>query len=82
MGIGTINVPGPDVEAYIRDHNMDLEAHPSIQLAVEDVELRLKHLELKHSTNVTDNAFSVTFASLDGVEAAGVWNQALARIEF
>ena len=30
MGVGTINVPAPDAEAYIKAHNQDQTAHPEI----------------------------------------------------
>lgn len=33
------------------------------------------------STDITDNAFEITFANLDGLTITGVWNQAAARME-
>ena len=47
-----------------------------------DVDARLSQLELMYSTDVRGNPFAVTFETLDGVEAEGVWNQPQARIEF
>ena len=80
----------------LQAHNTDPEAHPDIRallaqvsadgdrvgMVVADVDARLTLLELMYATDVSGNPFTVTFETLDGVEAAGVWNQPQARIEF
>ena len=33
-------------------------------------------------TNITGNAFTVTFASLVGLVVTGVWNETYQRVEF
>ena len=33
------------------------------------------------STDITDNAFEVTFTNLDGLAVTGVWNQFAAQVE-
>lgn len=47
------------------------------------LEARVKALELA-GTEVTKNAFSITFEDLDAVDSSqiGVWNRSLKRIEF
>ncbi len=80
----------------IAEHNADPEAHPALrdligtvseagvrmETNLADVDARLSQLELMYSTDVRGNPFAVTFETLDGVEAAGVWNQPQARVEF
>jgi hypothetical protein len=39
-------------------------------------------VELKYGTDVTENAFTVSFANLNDVSVTGVWNADLGRIEF
>ena len=46
------------------------------------METEVEARNLKFGTDVTDNAFSVTFSTLDDVIVTGVWNTAQARIEF
>lgn len=48
-----------------------------------NLEARVKALELKN-TEVTANAFTVTFEDLDAIDSSqiGVWNESLKRIEF
>lgn len=68
--------------AAITDHNSDAESHPSIQVALANINARIATLELKYGTQVTGNSFEVTFENLGKVEVTGVWNETYARIEF
>ena len=44
---------------------------------------RVELLELVvHNEEITGNPFSVTFATLDGVNVSGVWNESNNRIDF
>ena len=51
--------------------------------SIDDLKSRVELLELVvHNEEITGNPFSVTFASLDGVNASGVWNKENSRIDF
>ena len=63
------------INSAVADHNSAVNAHFDIRANIRAIELRL-------TTNVTKNPFSVTFGSLDGLTVTGVWNTDLARIEF
>lgn len=73
---------GDLIAQEIAKHNTDVTAHGDIRASVSTVAASLKALELKYSTEVTKNPFSVSFESLDGVIVTGVWNKEQARIEF
>lgn len=64
------------------EHNSDATAHHSMQSALADLGSRVSLLELMLNTDVSGNPFSVTFESLDGLSATGVWNAGLNRMEF
>lgn len=66
----------------VNAHNTSPTAHPDILAAVAALETEVEALNLKFGTDVTGNAFSVTFSTLDDVIVTGVWNTAQARIEF
>ena len=66
----------------IAEHNAYAESHPSIQVALANINSRIATLELKYGTQVTGNSFEVTFENLGKVEVTGVWNETYARIEF
>lgn len=66
----------------VSTHNADTNAHPFILKQISDLDGRLGLLELKYGTSVSGNSFNVTFADLAGLVVTGVWNEALARIEF
>ena len=66
----------------IEEHNADPAAHPDIRAICAGLDSRLALLELMYSTDVSGNPFVVTFESLNGVHAAGVWNQPQKRMEF
>lgn len=56
-----------------------LMAHDS---SISDLAARVELLELILNSDVTGNPYYVTFNSLDGVTATGVWNTQSERIEF
>ena len=62
-------------------HNSNTSAHSDIRTKIAELETNLKALELKDA-EVTENPYTVTFASLDGLSVTGVWNADSARIEF
>ena len=70
------------VSDAVNTHNTSPTAHPDILAAVAALETEVEALNLKFGTDVTGNAFSVTFSTLDDVIVTGVWNTAQARIEF
>ncbi len=84
----------PDVDCYTKsktdekisgtvyNHNTDSAAHGDIRSALDAMSAALRTLELKYGTSITENTFTVSFGSLDGVTVTGVWNEAQARIEF
>lgn len=63
-------------------HNADPGAHPDLRAVQRDMDARLALLELMFNTDVSGNPFTVTFESLTGMAATGVWNTALNRLEF
>ena len=97
-GLATLNASGEltesqrwEVDAYTKaqadqkvsdTHNASPTAHPDILAAVAALETEVEALNLKFGTDVTGNAFSVTFSTLDDVIVTGVWNTAQARVEF
>mgnify|MGYP001622892580 FL=1 len=70
------------VSDAVNTHNTSPTAHPDILAAVAALETEVEALNLKFGTDVTGNAFSVTFSTLDDVIVTGVWNTAQARVEF
>lgn len=70
------------VSDAVNTHNTSPTAHPDILAAVAALETEVEALNLKFGTDVTGNAFSVTFSTLDDVIVTGIWNTAQARIEF
>ena len=70
------------VSDAVNTHNTSPTAHPDILAAVAALETEVEALNLKFGTDVTGNAFSVTFSTLDDVIVTGVWNTAQARIVF
>ena len=71
-----------EARTLIDEHNADPEAHPHLRGLIAGVDTRLSLLELMYTTDVSGNPFRVTFESLEGVNASGVWNQPQARMEF
>ena len=69
-------------QSLIDAHDANPEVHPPLQAAVAGINMRLTMLELMFNTDVTGNAFRVSFENLDGTAVTGVWNQPQARIEF
>lgn len=71
-----------EVLAELAAHNTAPQSHPDLRAAQRDMDARLALLELMFNTDVSGNPFTVTFESLTGITAAGVWNTALNRLEF
>lgn len=84
----------PDIDAYtkaesedlvtqsIAAHDSDTDAHGDIRASIAQVEATVKAIELKYSTDIQKNPFSVSFSTLSAVTVTGVWNEKQARIEF
>jgi hypothetical protein len=66
----------------IAEHNASPEAHPDLRAMDIEVDARLKRLEDMFINEITGNPFLITFGSLDGVAAEGVWNRPMQRVEF
>ena len=82
-----VNTEAASSEAYIGAANLALFwslIKPLISGAdVSDLTSRVRLLELVvFNENIEGNPFYVTFESLDGVSASGVWNVSSAQIEF
>lgn len=71
-----------EAQKLIDAHNADAEAHPAIQNLSAALDSRLSLLELMYNTDVSGNPFTVTFESLTGLVAIGVWNATQKRLEF
>lgn len=71
-----------EAQKLIDAHDVNEDAHFSIQNAVTGVDARLSLLELMFNTQVTGNPFTVTFETLDGVNLEGVWNVKAKRADF
>lgn len=69
-------------QELIDAHDVDEDAHFSIQNLVTDIDARLSLLELLFNTTVEGNPFVVTFESLEGTSVEGVWNEPAKRIDF
>lgn len=69
-------------QELIDAHDVDENAHFSIQNLVTSMDARLSLLELLFNTKVDGNPFKVTFETLDGVTVQGVWNTGAKRIDF
>ena len=84
----------PDIDCYTQSetdqnivdavniHNGNVEAHPDIRTSVAAMLAKIEALDLKYGTKVTENAFTVTFDTLDETEVDGTWNETEERIEF
>lgn len=66
----------------IEQHNMDPTSHPDIRLMLDDINSRLRLIELMFYTDVSGNPFTVTFPNLDDVDVTGRWNKPMMRVEF
>ena len=71
-----------EAQKLIDAHHADAEAHPAIQNLSAALDSRLSLLELMYNTDVSGNPFTVTFESLTGLVATGVWNATQKRLEF
>lgn len=70
------------ISSAVDAHNSAENAHGDIRASVAAMNASIKAIELKFGTNVTQNPFSATFGSLDGLTVTGVWNAEQARVEF
>lgn len=70
------------IPAAVEAHNSASDVHSELQITVGGINAHLGMLELKYSTNITGNSFTVTFASLVGLVVTGVWNETYQRVEF
>lgn len=71
-----------ELAGAIAAHNADQEAHPYLLGLYAGLDARTALLELMYNTDVSGNPFTATFESLTGLVCTGVWNTALARLEF
>lgn len=71
-----------EAQKLIDAHNADPEAHPFFHNLNAAMDSRMSLLELMYNTDVSGNPFIVTFNTLTGLAVTGVWNTALARLEF
>lgn len=76
-------------DAAIKAHNADASAHGAIIGNISQLEGEVARLEgevseikLRIDTNITANAFSVTFGTLDGLSVSGVHNAARGTVDF
>jgi chromosome segregation ATPase len=70
------------ISEAVSTHNKDADAHSDIRAEIAEVKADLAAVELRYGTNVTENPFTVSFASIDGLTATGVWDEENARLEF
>ncbi|MGN9096404.1 hypothetical protein [Flintibacter porci] len=70
------------IEGAVDAHDASPTAHSDIRGTLATLEASVEAIELKFGANVTENPFTVTFATLNDVVVTGVWNTAQARIEF
>lgn len=71
-----------EAQKLIDAHDVNEDAHFSIQNTVSGMDARLSLLELMINTTVDGNPFVVTFETLDGTKVEGVWNETAKRIDF
>lgn len=71
-----------EAKALLAAHNAGEESHGDLRRMIAALDSRISLLELACGANTGGTAFSVGFESLEAVEARGVWNTALKRIEF
>lgn len=71
-----------NVAAAVESHDGSSAAHADIRASVDALQASIQAIELKYGTNVTQNSFTVSFATLDDVVVTGVWNASQGRIEF
>lgn len=84
----------PEIDTYTREeiedmtgdavanHNAAGDAHGDIRALVAELAAAVQTVELKYGTSVKENAFTVSFGSLNDVVVTGVWNAEQSRIEF
>lgn len=65
----------------IAAHNTAQDSHPALLKLISDLTARVALLESFAYNDITANAHTITFKSLDGLVVTGVWNKELARLE-
>lgn len=75
-------IDGLSFSEEISGHNESADSHPKLLEILNGIAGRLELVEIAAGEGVTANPFAVTFGTLDGISANGVWNAANARIEF
>lgn len=71
-----------ELAGAIAAHYGTQTAHPYLLGLNARTDARLSLLELMYATEVSGNPFTATFESMTGLVCTGVWNAALARLEF
>ncbi len=75
-------IDGLSFSEEISGHNESEDSHPKLLELLSGISGRLELVEIAAGEGVIANPFAVTFGTLDGISADGVWNAAKARIEF
>lgn len=70
------------VAGAVASHNASADTHPELRQTLLALESRLMELEENGTGGGAINSFSLLFDNPDGLDVSGVWNQALARLEF
>lgn len=70
------------MEDALAAHCSDEDAHGSILSGIASLRSEIETLKLKVDTNITANAFSVTFDTLDGLSVDGVFNEKRRTVDF
>ncbi len=70
------------VSTSVSTHNAAADAHGDIRASIAEMSAAVQVIELKYSTSITSNPFTVSFVNLNDVVVTGVWNAAQSRIEF
>ncbi len=70
------------VQGAVDAHNAAEDAHQGMRNTMKALEGRMGRMEDMILNDITKNPWSVTFEDLNDLEVKGVWNKALARIEF
>lgn len=87
QGYGVVNanantVTREELSAALSAHDADPAAHPALREADAGLDARLSLVEMLYSTDIKENPFTVQFNSLEGLAAAGVWDQSGRALAF
>ena len=78
----TISEAAKILSDAIAAHDANLAAHGSIRALIAALEGQIKSLNRAMSGGVSKNLFQLTFRTLEGVDATGIWNEAQGRLEY